>query len=218
VPKIVDHERYREELLAQCFELFAQHGYAALSMRAIAEELGVSTGTLYYYFSSKEDLFNQIVQGLLRQDILQASTQIQAAETPARQLEALFRFIDQYEDYFLKQIVLLVDYHQQHQLSADHSPANALGYMQIVSEVVELQDPNVVKLLMSHVIGLLVLRLFEGRTESLVAQTELLRKLLADHAREPGHENGCGPRQPKPASPAGAGQASTGQSHTSSQG
>ncbi|MGB6015410.1 MAG: helix-turn-helix domain-containing protein, partial [Nodosilinea sp.] len=48
MPKIVDHDQYRREILDQCFDLFAEKGYAALTMRQIAQELGVSTGTLYH--------------------------------------------------------------------------------------------------------------------------------------------------------------------------
>jgi AcrR family transcriptional regulator len=36
--------------------LFAERGYEATTMRAVAERAGVSTGNAYYYFSSKEEL------------------------------------------------------------------------------------------------------------------------------------------------------------------
>ncbi|PLZ35065.1 TetR family transcriptional regulator, partial [Fischerella thermalis WC542] len=70
MPKIVDHEQYRKELLMKSFDLFAQKGYAAITMRDIAKELGVSTGTLYHYFSNKKALFLQLVEEQTRQDIL----------------------------------------------------------------------------------------------------------------------------------------------------
>ena len=59
MPKIVDHEQYRKELLGKCFDLFAQKGYGSITMRQIAQGLGVSTGTLYHYFPSKQALFEQ---------------------------------------------------------------------------------------------------------------------------------------------------------------
>jgi AcrR family transcriptional regulator len=40
---------------AKC--LFIEHGYHALSMREIAEEVGVSKPALYYHFKDKEELF-----------------------------------------------------------------------------------------------------------------------------------------------------------------
>ncbi|MEM7759849.1 MAG: helix-turn-helix domain-containing protein, partial [Cyanobacteria bacterium P01_A01_bin.40] len=73
MPKIVDHHRYRKELLAKCFDLFAQRGYGSLTMRQVAKEIGVSTGTLYHYFASKEELFRQLIEEITEQDILRVT-------------------------------------------------------------------------------------------------------------------------------------------------
>ena len=57
MPKVVDHKAYRRELLQKARAVFAEKNYADVSMRDIAHSLNVSTGTLYHYFPSKEDLF-----------------------------------------------------------------------------------------------------------------------------------------------------------------
>lgn len=57
MPKVVDHKAYRRELLQKARAVFAERNYADVSMRDIAQSLNVSTGTLYHYFPSKEDLF-----------------------------------------------------------------------------------------------------------------------------------------------------------------
>ena len=57
MPKIVDVEQYRKELLLKSAELFAEKGYANMTTRELAQGLGVSTGTLYHYFPSKAALF-----------------------------------------------------------------------------------------------------------------------------------------------------------------
>lgn len=41
---------------------FLEHGYCGATMTAIASELGGSKGTLWSYFTSKEDLFNAVVK------------------------------------------------------------------------------------------------------------------------------------------------------------
>ena len=69
MPKIVDHDRYRKELLSGCFTLFAERGYGSITMRQIAKALGVSTGTLYHYFPSKESIFMQLVQDSFERNI-----------------------------------------------------------------------------------------------------------------------------------------------------
>jgi len=40
---------------------FGEDGYSETTMESIAEEAGVSKGTLYYYFDSKEDLFFELL-------------------------------------------------------------------------------------------------------------------------------------------------------------
>lgn len=50
-------ERRREEILEAAARLFAQRGYSQTDTQAVADALGVSKGTLYRYFASKEELF-----------------------------------------------------------------------------------------------------------------------------------------------------------------
>ena len=50
-----------ERLLDQSLTLFAEKGYEAASVREIIEATGVTRPVLYYYCSSKEDLFKRLV-------------------------------------------------------------------------------------------------------------------------------------------------------------
>lgn len=58
-------ERYREELrksiLDAARDAFARGGYESVSMRSIAETLGVSHASLYAYFEDKEAIFDALV-------------------------------------------------------------------------------------------------------------------------------------------------------------
>lgn len=49
-------ERTRRQILETALRLFRERGYEGTTMRAIAEEAGVSLGNAYYYFKSKEHL------------------------------------------------------------------------------------------------------------------------------------------------------------------
>ncbi len=62
MPKIVDQEAYRRQLATAATRLFGERGYGSLSMRALARGLGVSSGTLYHYFPSKQRLFQAAVR------------------------------------------------------------------------------------------------------------------------------------------------------------
>jgi AcrR family transcriptional regulator len=48
---------------AAALQLFAQGGYAAVSMRAIAAEVGVQAGALYNYTPDKQSLLFDLMQG-----------------------------------------------------------------------------------------------------------------------------------------------------------
>ena len=61
MPKIVNHEEYRQELLEKSLHLFTGKGYHNINMKEIAEEIGVSTGTLYHYFPSKESMLAEMI-------------------------------------------------------------------------------------------------------------------------------------------------------------
>ena len=70
--------------------LFARHGYAAVSMRQIAAEVGVQAGALYSYTKDKQSLLMSLMQGHM--DELLAADSGQGAGTPAARLEAFTRF------------------------------------------------------------------------------------------------------------------------------
>lgn len=50
------------ELLAAALGLFVEKGYAATRVEEVAQRAGVSKGTLFLYFSSKEELFKAVVR------------------------------------------------------------------------------------------------------------------------------------------------------------
>ncbi len=50
------------ELLAAALELFVEKGYAATRSEEVARRAGVSKGTLFLYFTSKEELFKAVVR------------------------------------------------------------------------------------------------------------------------------------------------------------
>ena len=53
----VEIEAFRERIREAAARLFASAGYAAVTMRAVAAEVGCSAMTPYRYFASKEHIF-----------------------------------------------------------------------------------------------------------------------------------------------------------------
>ena len=56
MPKLVDHEAKRREILEVTWRLMATRGADAATMREIAREAGYANGALGYYFTNKDAL------------------------------------------------------------------------------------------------------------------------------------------------------------------
>ena len=79
----------RQIIVATSARLFADNGFDRTSIRDIAAAAGILSGSLYYYFKSKEDIFLEVhTQGMER--LTEAVTKAIATETiPWDRLEAL---------------------------------------------------------------------------------------------------------------------------------
>ena len=55
----------RQRILDVAVDLFIEQGYAGTSVRDISERLGMTKGSLYYHFASKEDVLNALVTPLM---------------------------------------------------------------------------------------------------------------------------------------------------------
>lgn len=83
----VTRPRIREAAL----RLFARNGYAAVSMRQIAAEVGVQAGTLYLYTPDKQSLLFDLMHSHM-QDLLRELSTLAQAQCPLAELEDFTRF------------------------------------------------------------------------------------------------------------------------------
>jgi AcrR family transcriptional regulator len=77
----------RERLVQAARALLEEGGYAAASVQAIADRVGVSAGALYRHFASKAELFVEVFRDAARRD-LAAVDQAAASGTCVERLEA----------------------------------------------------------------------------------------------------------------------------------
>jgi AcrR family transcriptional regulator len=90
----------RTELLAAAAGVFAERGYAATTVREVADAAGILGGSLYYHFDSKESMVEEILSTFL-DDMWTGFDRVLKAGLGARQtLEALvaesFRCMDEH--------------------------------------------------------------------------------------------------------------------------
>ena len=187
MPKIVDREQYRKQLLTESFELFAEIGYGKITMRQLAQKLGISTGTLYHYFPSKEAMFIQLVEELAQRDISNFLIQAESVPPDIRsRVRAILDFTQENRDYFSKQLTIGMDYYQQQVSKADVSKEDLSQsyiaiYEQLDREAIEainnyLQIDNyaIGEFILTFVNGLLLCQLYQPNFNSWNAQAEIL--------------------------------------------
>ena len=135
---MVDTLDSREAILLAAERLFMDQGFRGISMRQIAEAVGVTKAALYYHFQDKEDLFvaivarylaamsnlidtaaasnpscrtqiGAIVQQILTQPVEQrAILRLTSQELSNISLENRARFMEMYHDRFIGRITALL--------------------------------------------------------------------------------------------------------------
>lgn len=109
MPKIVDHEKYRKEILEKCVEIFFAKGYAALTLKEIASGLNVSVGSLYYYFPSKHALFEAMFQMVNDRSLGDLEQRLNEATGRDEKMQVIIDSIISDPSPVQRQIVLSVD-------------------------------------------------------------------------------------------------------------
>jgi AcrR family transcriptional regulator len=62
VPKVVDHDERRSEVLGAVWRVIERDGIEKTTIRAIAKEAGYSTGILVHYFEDKKDILTSALR------------------------------------------------------------------------------------------------------------------------------------------------------------
>lgn len=93
-------EQTRRTIIDAAMRLFRTRGYDKATMRAIADEAGVSIGNAYYYFSSKEHLIQAYYDGINAEHAERAAAVLSGSTTFADRLTGvLLAWVDVAEPY-----------------------------------------------------------------------------------------------------------------------
>ncbi|MFE4105925.1 TetR/AcrR family transcriptional regulator [Almyronema epifaneia] len=179
MPKVVDFEKQRKEILFKCFDLFAQKGYANVTTRQLCQEIGVSTGALYHYFPSKKALFEQLVDEISHQDTLLLKEAV--GETLEERIKALGQLLIQHEAHFIKQAIIWINFYQHN--DAQEIQANPTfqqvddRYQRSMSALLGIQEPKIARFIWTLINGVLIEQV--GNEDlSFVEQIDLLTQML----------------------------------------
>lgn len=129
-------EERKSEIVAAAGQLFLMKGYDRTTMKDVMEQLQVAKGTIYHYFSSKEDLLEAVVTRMAEEEVMRLEAVIAASEGTA---------LDR-----LRQVVLS-GHHQEvdhdGMLEHLHQSANAEMHVRLLAQLVTIQAPLYAELL-----------------------------------------------------------------------
>jgi AcrR family transcriptional regulator len=178
MPKIVDHDAMRVRILTQSFALFATKGVSAVTMRGIAREVGVSTGTLYHYFETKDHLFAELVKHYAADDIREVIAALPGGATPLVRLHALMRFVAAAETQLQRFILVMLDDVRQRGGARAVVIEGLNVYRDAISDQLGDLDPDFGTVLLDVLLGGLVRRLLDPNSPDVDEQERLVARVL----------------------------------------
>ncbi|WP_170285651.1 TetR/AcrR family transcriptional regulator [Microbacterium rhizomatis] len=79
----------KEVIIRAAAKVFAENGFSAATVRDVADEADMLSGSLYYYFDSKESIVEQVLVEYLDMQIRAYERAVEATERPVERLEQL---------------------------------------------------------------------------------------------------------------------------------
>ncbi len=168
--------RTKRKIFETSMKLFAEKGYDGTSIDDITSSVGVAKGTLYYHFSSKEEIFNFLVEEGM--NLLKNSINIKT--------EAQKNYIDKLRAIILIQIKIIVKYENFMSIIFSESWGNSSRsltcqkyvneYLEIVKNILRkgMEKGEIRKLdidvLATQILGIACGNLYYKKTEALDIQ------------------------------------------------
>jgi AcrR family transcriptional regulator len=84
---MVNKEEFRKKIIIIAGQIFSRYGYKKTTMDEVAKALKMGKSSIYYYFSSKEEIFEAVVlyeANILRNEL---TTAIKSVESPVSKME-----------------------------------------------------------------------------------------------------------------------------------
>lgn len=96
MPKIVDYESKKQEIIEKSKIVFAKHGYHNTNLSLISKKCGMGRTTLYQYFKNKDEIFYHTVGSTLED--VQTQVEVITANDQLTFVEKLKEIIHQLTD------------------------------------------------------------------------------------------------------------------------
>ncbi len=180
MPKIVDHDEYRKEILEKCLNLFGRKGYSNVTIREIAEEVGVSTGTLYHYFPTKQKILEQMFSYVRETNVGQYLEQVASINSVEERLDKIADFWIEHEELYQNIMLLAIDLLRNDKSDNSETVFNEFSeyYTHVMSTKLNLST-EFAKSLFIYILGLIFHSLLTPKSFSYSRQVSILKNMLS---------------------------------------
>jgi len=124
-------EERKSEIVAAACELFLSRGYERTTMRDVMRHLNIAKGTIYHYFSSKEELLEAVIDSVAEDEMRRLKTVLENIEG---------NVLERLEQLILNGSNQNNDDHDE-LLDHLHKNSNAGMHIRLLAKVVTMQAP-----------------------------------------------------------------------------
>jgi len=125
-------EERKSEIIATACQLFLSKGYDRTTMQDVMRDLGIAKGTIYHYFSSKEDLLEAVMDSIAEGEMLRLKKLVENIK--GNTLERLEQLIMNGSNHD-------ADEGPDEMLDHLHKTSNAGMHIRLLAKVVTMQAP-----------------------------------------------------------------------------
>lgn len=90
MPKIIDNEARKQDIIQAAMKVFAQKGFANTKMADIADRAKIGNGTIYEYFENKDEIFEFVFTHFMESMELAVARSIFELTEPVEKFKTLF--------------------------------------------------------------------------------------------------------------------------------
>lgn len=128
---VKDPEERKNEIITAACQLFLTKGYNRTTMKDVMEKLHIAKGTIYHYFSSKEELLEDVVVSMANEEVQRLKIIYEQTEGTAleRLRQLALNGTSRHADTHDKTIEHL------------HKAANAEMHIRLLAQLVTMQAP-----------------------------------------------------------------------------
>ncbi len=181
MPKIVDHEKRREEIALKAAFVFLELGYKDLGMRQLCNQIGMSKSALYHYFKGKDEIFKAATEAMVKLDTLTLKDCPLAAQASLiERTENFILILNLLAPRHFQEMKLIMEYigvigHDQVAQDSSMKMAND-KYQKLLAHYVH---PDYAKETYTLMLGLLSQQMVQGTPLDKQEISNLVRKVIA---------------------------------------